>query len=144
LKTLGKIQSNESAVFLLQKLDVNNASIKMQAVISLGTLKAPAAVESLGYLALKRGFSDENIEIRKEAVRSIGMIGGDNAAAILKKVLKKQVFWGRKQNDEVRSVAAIMLGKIGGKDARETLEEVSRKSKGIVQLACKKAMEGIK
>ncbi|MBI5328458.1 MAG: HEAT repeat domain-containing protein [Deltaproteobacteria bacterium] len=142
LKTIGKIQSNESAAFLLQKLDVHNASIKMQAVISLGVLKAANAVEPLGYLALKRGFSDENIEIRKEAVRSIGMIGGDNAAAFLKKALKKQVFWGKKQNDEVRSVAAIALGKIGGKDAMETLAEVSMKSKGIVQIACKKAMEG--
>ncbi|MBI5048624.1 MAG: HEAT repeat domain-containing protein [Deltaproteobacteria bacterium] len=107
LKTIGKIQSNESVVFLLQKLDVSNTSIKMQAVISLGTLKAANAVEPLGHLALKRSFSDENIEIRKEAVRSLGMIGGDNAAAILKKVLKKQFFWGRKQNDEIRSVAAI-------------------------------------
>jgi HEAT repeat protein len=144
LKAIAKIPSNESTAFLLQRLAEDNAALKLQAIISLGALKDPAAVESLGNLALKSGFFSENIKIRKGAVRSIGMIGGSNATTVLKNLLKKRVFWGRKENDEVRADAAISLGKIGGKDALETLEEISQTSKGLVRIACKKAMEGLR
>lgn len=144
LKAVGKIPSNESAAFLLQRLDENNIALKLQAIMSLGLLKDQSSVAPLGKLALKAGFFSENVEIRKEAVRSISMIGGGNAIAILKNLLKKLVFWRRKENDEVRSVAAIALGKIGGKDAMEALEETCQTSKGIVHIACKKALEGIK
>ncbi len=142
LKAVSKIPGNESATFLLQRLDEDNAAIKLQVIISLGILKEQAAVEPLGNLAMKKDFFNENIEIRKEAVRSIGLIGGSNAIAILKNLLNKRVFWGKKPNDEVRSVAAISLGRIGGKDAMDALEGAAKTSKGIVHIACKKAMEG--
>ncbi len=144
LKAVAKIPSNESTTFLLEKLLEDNAALKFQVIISLGVLKDPAAVEPLGNFALKRDFFNEDIELRKEAARSLGMIGGKGATVILKNLLQKRVFWGRKQNDEVRSVAAISLGRIGGKDAIDLLEEMARTSKGIVHIACKKAMEGIK
>lgn len=143
LKAVARIPGNESATFLLQRLNEDNAAIKLQAVISLGMLKEQAAVESLGNLAMKKEFFNENIEIRKEAVRSLGLIGGSAAAAALKNLLKKDVFWGKKPNDEIRAAAAISLGRIGGKDALEALEETAKTSKGIVQIACKKAMEGM-
>ena len=142
MKAVSKIPGNESATFLLQRLDEDNAAIKLQVIISLGILKEQAAVEPLGNLAMKKDFFNENIEIRKEAVRSIGLIGGSNAIAILKNLLNKRVFWGKKPNDEVRSVAAISLGRIGGKDAMDALEGAAKTSKGIVHIACKKAMEG--
>ncbi|MBI3756234.1 MAG: HEAT repeat domain-containing protein [Deltaproteobacteria bacterium] len=144
LKAVAKIPGNESVTFLLQRLGEDNAAIKLQAIISLGMLKEQAAVEPLGNLARKRDFFNENIEIRKEAVRSIGLIGGSNAIAVLKNLLNKRVLWGKKPNDEVRSVAAISLGKIGGQDAMEALEQAAQTSKGIVHIACKKAMEGTK
>ncbi|MDP2682186.1 MAG: HEAT repeat domain-containing protein [Deltaproteobacteria bacterium] len=144
LKAVAKIPSNESTAFLLERLLEDNAALKYQVIISLGVLKDPAAVEPLGDFALKRDFFNEEIEFRKEAARSLGMIGGKSATAILKNLLQKKVFWGKKQNDEVRSVAAISLGRIGGKDAIDLLEEMARTSKGIVHIACKKAMEGIK
>ena len=144
LKAVAKIPSNESTAFLLERLLEDNAALKFQVIISLGVLKDPAAVEPLGDFALKRDFFNEEIEFRKEAARSLGMIGGKGATVILKNLLQKKVFWGKKQNDEVRSVAAISLGRIGGKDAIDLLEEMARTSKGIVHIACKKAMEGIK
>lgn len=143
LKAIAKIPGNESAAFLLQRLD-DNAAIKLQAIISLGILKNPISIDSLERLAIKGGFFSENSEIRKEAVRSIGLIGGGSAMTALKNILKKRFFWGSKENDEVRSVAAISLGRIGGKDALEALEEAAKASKGLVQIACKKAMEGIR
>ncbi|MBI3399624.1 MAG: HEAT repeat domain-containing protein [Deltaproteobacteria bacterium] len=143
LKTLGRIPSNESSTFLLERLNDNNPSLKLQAIISLGVLKEQTAIEPLGRLALKRDLFNENIEIRKEAIRSLGMIGGDKAITVLKNLLKKRVFWGKKQNDEIRSLAAISLGRIGGRDVRDILEAVSNASRGLVRLACKKAMEGI-
>ncbi|HKZ46563.1 MAG TPA: HEAT repeat domain-containing protein, partial [Thermodesulfobacteriota bacterium] len=144
LKAVAKIPSNESTTFLLERFLEDNAALKFQAIISLGVLKDPASVEPLGDFALKRDFFNENIELRKEAARALGSIGGKSATAILKNLLQKKVFWGKKQNDEVRSVAAISLGRIGGKDAIDLLEEMARTSKGIVHIACKKAMEGIK
>lgn len=144
LKAVAKIPSNESTAFLLERLGDDNAALKLQAIILLGVLKDTAAVEPLGNLAQKRDFFNEDIELRKEAARSLGMIGGSNATAILKNLLKKEVFWGKKQNDEVRSVAAISLGRIGGKDAVDLLEEVAGTSKGIVHIACKKAVEGMR
>lgn len=144
LKAVAKIPSNESTAFLLKRLVEDNATLKLQAIISLGVLKDPAAVKPLGNMAMKRYFFNENIEIRKEAARSLGMVGDRTAIAILKNILQKRVFWGKKQHDEVRAVAAISLGKIGGKDIIDLLEEMAISSKGIVNIACKKAMEGIK
>lgn len=144
IKAVAKIPSAGSTTFLLERLNEDNLQLKLQAIISLGMLKDPAAMEPLGDLASKRGFMGEPVEMRKEAARSIGMIGGDRAITVLKNLLKKRVFWGKKQNDEVRSVAAISLGKIGGNDAMEALEEAARVSKGIVRIACQRAMEGIR
>lgn len=144
IKAVAKIPSAGSTTFLLERLNENNLQLKLQAIISLGMLKDTAAVEPLENLALKRSFFGKTIEVRKEAARSIGMIGGDRATTVLKNLLKKRVFWGKKQNDEVRSVAAISLGKIGGNDAMEALEETAGVSKGIVRIACQRAMEGMR
>lgn len=144
LKALGRMPAKESSTFLLERLGESNPSLKMQAIISLGVLKEQAAVEPLGELAVKRDFFNEMIDIRKEAIKSLGLIGGEKAITILKNLLKKQVFWGKKPNDEIRSLAAISLGRIGGSDVREVLEEVSKTSRGLVHIACKKAMEGVK
>ncbi len=141
LKAIGRLPSNESAVFLLEKLGEDNTTIKLQAIISMGALKDQTAVTQLGGLALKRDFFNKDIEVRKEAIRAIGLIGGDDAKVILIKLLKKRVFWGKRQHDEIRSVAAISLGKIGGEDAMETLQEAAKTSKGLVHIACEKAIE---
>jgi len=144
LKVLGKISSNESRAFLLERLNEANPVLKLQAIVSLGMLKEQTAIEPLGGIALMRDFFNENTEIRKETVRALGLIGSDKAITILRDILKKRVLLGRKQNDEIRTLAAISLGRIGGKTALQILEETSKSATGIVHLACKKAMEGIK
>src|SRR3989338_528707 len=106
LKVLGKISSNESRTFLLERLNEANPVLKLQAIVSLGMLKEQTAIEPLGGIALMRDFFNENTEIR--------------------------------------TLAAISLGRIGGKTALQILEETSKSATGIVHLACKKAMEGIK
>ena len=141
LKAIGRLPSNESTVFLLEKLGEDNTTIKLQAIISLGALKDQTAVAQLGGLALKRDFFNKDIEVRKEAIRAIGLIGGDDAKVILIRLLKKRVFWGKRQHDEIRSVAAISLGKIGGEDAMEALQEAAKTSKGLVHIACEKGIE---
>lgn len=144
LKVFGKISSNESRAFLLERLNEANPVLKLQAIVSLGMLKEQTAIEPLGGIALMRDFFNENAEIRKETVRALGLIGSDKAITILRDILKKRVLFGRKQNDEIRTLAAISLGRIGGKTALQILEETSKSATGIVHLACKKAMEGIK
>jgi HEAT repeat protein len=143
-KSLARIPSKRSSKILMEALKDSNRSIQGQAIISLGMLKDPDAVDALGELALKRDTFSDYFEQRKEAVKALGITGDKNAVPYLTELLFKKVWFGKNNHEEMRSLAVIALGKIGGDEALEAIERTCEESAGALYSTCKKVLEGIK
>ncbi len=139
LKSLIKIQSPRSTEILVRTLAEEDEALVTQAIMSLGMLKDYSAIEILGDIALKRGSDSQ--EIRKEAIKALGIIGHPKAVPCLTRILFKRVWFGKRANEEVRSLAAYSLGLIGTTEAYKALEEACQGSSGELYSACKRILE---
>ncbi|MDO8425976.1 MAG: HEAT repeat domain-containing protein [Deltaproteobacteria bacterium] len=139
LKSLIKIQSPRSTAMLLRTLEEEDEALVTQAIMSLGMLKDSSVIDILGGIALKRG--SDSLEIKKEAIKALGIIGHPKAVPFLTRILFKRVWFGKKANEEARSLAAYSLGLIGTNDAYEALKEACEGSSGELHTACKRILE---
>ncbi len=137
LKSIVKIHSQRSTHILTKALDEENPILKNQAIISLGMLKDPSAIDPLARIATK----DKNLETKKEAIKALGFIGDRKAIPYLTKILFRKVWFGKKANEGARSMAAYSLGMIGGPEAYHAVEAASRNSGGELYNACKRILE---
>ncbi|MFQ5329917.1 MAG: HEAT repeat domain-containing protein [Thermodesulfobacteriota bacterium] len=141
IKSLGQIPCKEALALLLSTLDGSDRSLILNATIALGVLKNPAAIEPLGRIANKRNTLSDNLEIRKEAVRALGLIGNERAIPHLTRLITKKVWFGRQDQQELRALAVISLGKIGGEAARRVIKHTAKRARGVVQQACDKTLK---
>ncbi|GMR04266.1 MAG: HEAT repeat domain-containing protein [Thermodesulfobacteriota bacterium] len=141
LKSLARIPSPESTAFLLKALEDEDASLSKQAIVSLGVLRDPAAVESIGEIALKwEPFADRN-EAQKEAIKALGFIGDRRAVEILSKIISRKSWFGKRSNHELKQLAVSSLGMIGGDEAFEAIEKVYKDSEGELYATCKRILD---
>jgi len=142
MKSLVRIGTPKAAAFLVDKLGEQDQSLVAQAIISLGMLKDPSAIEPLAAIAAKRENFTDLIDPQKEAIKALGIIGDARAVSPLAKILSRKVWFGKKANDEVRSLAALSLGMIGTPEAMQAVEEAHRGSSGELMAACKRVLDG--
>jgi len=142
LKSLMKITSPRSTQILLRALDEDDQTLVTQAIISLGVLKDPAVIDTLGSIALKREAFADLMEPKKEAIKALGVIGSPRAVPYLTQILSKKVWFGKKTNEDARALAAYSLGLIGGPGAFEAIEKTLETSEGELYAACKRILEG--
>ncbi|HLC17901.1 MAG TPA: HEAT repeat domain-containing protein [Thermodesulfobacteriota bacterium] len=142
LRSLARIPSSSSTAFLLKALEEEEASLMTQAIVSLGMLRDPAAIESIGEIALKWEPFADNHEPKKEAIKALGIIGDRRAVGCLTKILLKKAWFGKRAYGECRSLAANSLGMIGGEEAYGAIEEVCGSSEGELYKTCKRILEG--
>ena len=107
---LGEIGDPIAVPELIDALKDENSTVRYNAIVALGILKAPAAVPALYNIALR----DTDKHTRCEAVESLGKIGNTVAVLALIKVLDAESSssydpW----KDDVRISAAEALGEIG-------------------------------
>ncbi len=142
MKTLVRIPSARSTAFLIRVLDEEDQGLVSQAIISLGMLKDPGAIDILGKIAIRwEPFADTQ-DAKREAIKALGIIGDPRAVPYLTNVLFKKAWFGKKTNEEVRSLAAYSLGMIGGEDAFGAIEQVGKNSEGELYITCKRILEG--
>lgn len=142
MKSLVKIGTPRAAEFLIGKLREQDLSLVAQAIISLGMLKDPSAVEPLAEIASKRENFSDLLETQKEAVKALGIIGDGRAVEHLVKLLFRKVWFGRKANEEMRVLAALSLGMIGTPEALKAVKDASGSASGELETACKRVLEG--
>lgn len=142
MKALVKIHSPRSTQILLRMLGDEDPSVVMQAIISLGMLKDPGAIEALGAIATKREAFADNQDQKKEAVKALGIIGDRKALPYLTGILFRKVWFGKRSNEEMRAMAAWSLGAIGGEDAINAVKQAAQDSEGELYHACKRILEG--
>jgi HEAT repeat protein len=142
LKSLARFQTARSTGFLMESLEEEDPSIKIQAIISLGMRRDPAAINRLGEIALKwEPFSDSQ-DTQKEAIKALGIIGDQKSSSFLTKILLRKKWLGKKMNEDLRVLAANSLGMLGGAEAYEAIEKARKKSTGDLYNACKRILEG--
>ncbi|MEE8575316.1 MAG: HEAT repeat domain-containing protein [Thermodesulfobacteriota bacterium] len=144
LKAITRIPSHRSFTLLLEALKDKNKSIQGQAVISLGILKDPAAVEPLAEIATKRDTFNESIGLRKEAIKALGILGDPKAIPYLKSIVMAKIWIGKNTYDDLRSLSCVSLGKIGGPEAIEIITKASEKYSENIQNTCLRILEGMK
>ncbi len=144
LKSLTRIPSEASLKHLMAALKENkDISLQGQAIISLGILKNPSAVEPLGRIALKTERFKERIKLKKEAIKALGFIKSEDAVPYLKKILFLKVWLHKEAYNEIRCIAAESLGKIGGEEATELIRKASERYGGQTLKVCLRVLERI-
>ncbi len=141
LKNLARIRSKESLDVLVKALGEENMPLVTQAIVSIGMLRDPAAIDTVGNIALKGGAFSENQEPRKAAIRALRLIGGQTAVPYLAKILSKKAWLGKKANDDIRCLAAGALGEIGGAEAYAAVEKACGESAGDLYSVCKRILD---
>ncbi len=139
LKSLARITSENSSKILRDAIKEGNRALIGQAIISLAMHKDSASVELIGDMALKG-----DIELKKEAIKALGIGGDEMAVPYLQKVLIKKGWFGKEISDDQKILAILSLGKIGGLMAIETIQNVYKDSKGNIYNTCKRVLEGSK
>ena len=145
LKSLSRIKSVRSKEILMNALLEHDMSIKSQAMISLGMLKDESAIDTIGTIITDKGsFYDDSMEMQKEGIKALGIIGSEQAVQYLEKIALKSVWFGKNELDEVKSLAVTSLGKIGSDNALNIVHKAYKGSKGKLHEACKRVIEGRK
>lgn len=142
LKSLARIPSPRSTQFILNVVEEADPAVMTNAIMALGMLRDPSAVEPIAKIALKWEPFTDNQEPKKEAVKSLGIIGDKSAVPYLAKILLKNAWFGKKANEELRLLAANSLGMIGGEEAFKALEAACRNTGGELYITCKRILEG--
>jgi hypothetical protein len=142
LKALAQMPAEETREILIAALKDGDRALVGQAIISLGVLREHSAVDTLGEIATRKEPFVDDLEIRKEAVKALGIIRDVKAVKYLVRLLAKKSWFSRESTDELRSLAAASLGRIGGEEAIGAIEEASRNSTGRLYATCKKILEG--
>ena len=142
LKSLGRIPSTKTSQILLSAIRGGDRSLAGQAIISMGMLKEASAISALGELSLRREAFTDNFQMKKEAIKALGIIGDKRAVPYLTKLLSKKVWFGKDAHEELRTLAVSSLGKIGGREAIKAVEEVYKDSSGTLYNTCKRVLEG--
>ncbi len=142
LKSLGRIPSERSSRILVSAIRDGERALMGQAIISLGMLKDSSSVDLLGEIAVKKETFSDNLELKKEAVKALGITGDKRAVPYLKKVLSRKAWFGKGANENLRTLAVLSLGKIGGQEALEAVREVYRDSTGNLYNICRRILEG--
>lgn len=141
LKSISRIQAPRSTAFLVKTLESEDPSLMTYAIIALGMRRDPAAIEPLSKIALRwEPFSDKQ-EPKKEAVRSLGLIGDQKAVEALTRILFRTTWFGKKINEEFKCLAASSLAMIGGSEAMKAVEAACQHSEGELNMVCKKILE---
>ena len=79
--------------------------------------------------------------VRREAIRSLGKLGGEEALAALRSLLEQGSILHRRRIRPLRIAAAQAIARIGSSSAREALERNSRHGDTAVRKACGTALE---
>jgi len=141
IKSLGRVESEDSATILIATLDDADRSLVPSTIVALGALRRASAIEPLGLLAHRGNALSSNLDIRKEAVKALGLIGDEQAIPILSSLLNKRVWFGKQDFEDLRALSIISLGKIGGEAAIGIIEEMAKDAQGIVKRACDKTLK---
>ncbi len=105
---------------------------------SLAGARTERAIDALVRVVDPR--SGRSVQVRGEAIRSLGELETPRAGPVLTRVLARRGWLRRRQNRNLRLLAAESLGRIGGPMAVAVLKQHSGRGDRTVRIACSKVL----
>ncbi len=137
-RALVHIGSEEAIDTLIEALQDDTERAEL-AARCLGESPEPRACAAL--IEAMEESSGRQESVRREAIRSLGKLGGDEALAALRSLLEQGSLLHRRRIRPLRIAAAQAIARIGNSSAREALERNSRHGDTAVRKACGTALE---
>jgi HEAT repeat protein len=142
IRCLTKIGGTKAAEILVELLSDKDSSILKQVIFSLGILKDDVALDPLIRIAEKRDIFLKSLQLKKEALQSIGVLGNRRVLPNLEKLAWKRYWFAPKRGGELRVSATAVIGQLGNESSLEFLRKLSSKG-GQIGRACKAAANSI-
>ncbi len=142
LRALTKIKGHQAASMVLEALYDDDEGVRRQAILSVGSLKEVKAIPYLMELVKRKGVSEKELSLKKEAILAIGNIGADATVPALSGILLKERWFNRRRHDELRIAVVAALKAIGTKHAIETIKLGLNARSRTVREACRSALTG--
>ena len=139
-RLLGEGTTTETLVGALSDAETD---VRVAAARALATLGHEEAAPSLSLLVTGKEIREADLTEKIAIFESYGALGGGGATEVLKELLNKKGFLGRREPSEIRASAARGLGKVGTPDAQETLEAAQKDDDAVVRTAVRQALAGV-
>ena len=128
VRTLTRFASPDAEDLIIEALADEDRGVQITAVNSLATLKGERALTLLLDMARKSGdFQTLPVEVRQEAILSLGKIGATAAFSVFSQIISRKGFLGHVEPTEIRAAAAKALGGIKTTEATKLLNDLSQK-----------------
>ena len=127
---------------VLEALYDDDEGVRRQAILSVGSLKEVKAIPYLMELVKRKGVSEKELSLKKEAILAIGNIGADATVPALSGILLKERWFNRRRHDELRIAVVAALKTIGTRHAIETIKLGLNVRSRKVREACRSALTG--
>jgi len=141
IRALSKIGGKRAIKILLQTAVAEDQEIRRQAILSLGAMRATAAVPTLLMLLKQKGWTQREIDLKKDTIRALGEIRDPEATPELVKILKRTRWIQRQLNDELRIAAADALGDIADESTQKVLERATNDRNANIARAAAQALK---
>ena len=128
---------------LIGALSDAERDVRVAAARALATLRIEAAAPALEALVTGKEIRQADLTEKIAIFESYGLLGGAGAADVLKELLNKKSFFGRREPSEIRASAARALGKTGLPAAQEALRAAQKDADAVVRTAVRQALEGV-
>lgn len=122
IRALTRIGGDAAVQILLGALHGNDADLRRQAMLSLGAMKHPAAIDPLEKIILAPDFTLKHVDVKKDAIRTLGEIGLVDALPVLIEIVRRRRFFFSSRYNELRAAAVASLGEIGGAEAQAVVD----------------------
>jgi HEAT repeat protein len=141
IRALSKIGGKRAIKILLQSAVAEDQEIRRQAILSLGAMRATAAVPTLLMLLKQKGWTERDIDLKKDTIRALGEIRNPEATPELVKILQRKRWVYRQLNEELRTAAAAALGDIADESVIPVLEKATNDRNANIARAAAQALK---
>ena len=128
---------------LIDALSDAEPDVRVAAARALVTLRVETAAPALEALVTGKEIRQADLTEKIAIFESYGSLGGAGAAEVLKELLNKKSFLGRREPSQIRASAARALGKAGLPGAQEALWAAREDADAVVRTAVRQALEGV-
>lgn len=144
VRGLGRIGTREAGRLLTACLGARDHQLCLEAIAALGAMGDRAAAPALLRLVGPRSTRSWKFQVRREAIRALGRIGGEEVVEPLAKVLRSRSWLRRARVNELRVAAAAALAEIGSFPALRALEAAATDRHAPVREICQRALRAAK
>lgn len=136
LRALFQFHDNGGYAMIADDLDSDDFEVLMSAIRISVQHHDPVIIRKLVALVEKDGLSDETIEIRTAALRSLGGIGDTSCLPAVERILRSRNFFRQAALNRLKEEVVRSLGSFHASEAQTLLREIRNfGSKDLVRLA---------